>query len=90
MAPHVTVYSTDACPFCIQAKRLLDKRGIAYDEINLSRNPEGRDTLVAKTGMFTFPQILVGDELVGGFQETRAADKSGRLAELLADQAKAA
>lgn len=80
----VTVYSTDACPYCIQAKRLLDKRGIAYEEVNLSRDPDGRTQLVQQTGMMTFPQILVDGELLGGFTETAAADKSGRLQELLA------
>lgn len=80
----VTVYSTDACPFCIQAKRLLDKRGISYEEINLARDPDGRDELVSKTGMMTFPQILIDGKLIGGYNETAAADKSGRLQELLA------
>ncbi len=80
----VTLYSTDRCPFCIQAKKLLDKRGIEYEEINLARDPDGRTELVAKTGMMTFPQVLVGDDLIGGFTETQEADKSGRLQELLA------
>lgn len=80
----VTVYSTDACGYCVQAKRLLDKRGIPYEEINLSRDPDGRTQLVAKTGMYSFPQVLVGDELIGGYTETAAADKSGRLQALLA------
>ena len=80
----VTLYTTDRCPFCIQAKRLLDKRGVAYEEINLARDPDGRDELVAKTGMMTFPQVIIGGELIGGYTETAAADKSGRLQELLA------
>ncbi|MBA2347566.1 MAG: glutaredoxin [Solirubrobacterales bacterium] len=80
----VTLYSTDRCPFCIQAKKLLDKRGIPYEEINLARDPDGRNELVARTGMMTFPQVLIGDELIGGFTETQQADKSGRLQELLA------
>ncbi len=80
----VTLYSTDRCPFCIQAKKLLDKRGITYEEINLARDPDGRTELVEKTGMMTFPQVLVGDELIGGFTETQEADKSGRLQELIA------
>jgi glutaredoxin 3 len=84
MAANVTVYTTDACPFCTRAKQLLDTRGVQYDEINLQRDQAGRDALVAKTGMMTFPQVIVGDELVGGFQETLAADRSGKLAELLA------
>jgi glutaredoxin 3 len=82
MSP-VTMYTTDACPFCIRAKALLAKRGIEYDEINLARDPDGRAELVERTGMYTFPQILIGDEAVGGFAELVAADRAGRLAELL-------
>ena len=84
MAQNVTVYTTEACPFCVRAKQLLDTRGVQYEEINLQRDQAGRDALVAKTGMMTFPQVIVGEELVGGFQETLAADRSGKLAELLA------
>lgn len=80
----VTLYTTDRCPYCVQAKKLLDKRGVDYEEINLARDPDGRTELVAKTGMMTFPQVLVGGELIGGYTETAAADKSGRLQELLA------
>jgi len=80
----VTLYTTDRCPYCIQAKSLLDKRGVSYDEINLARDPDGRSELVEKTGMMTFPQVLIDGELIGGYTETVAADKSGRLQELLA------
>jgi len=83
----VTVYSTDNCPFCIRTKQLLDTRGVQYEEINLERDPRGRQALVERTGMMTFPQVIVGDELVGGFTETLAADRSGRLQALLADAA---
>lgn len=80
----VTLYSTDRCPYCVQAKRLLDKRGVPYEEINLARDPDGRSVLVEKTGLTTFPQILVGDEVIGGYTEMVAADRSGRLQQLLA------
>jgi len=80
----VTLYTTDRCPYCVMAKKLLDKRGVAYEEINLARDPDGRTELVEKTGMMTFPQVLVGEELIGGFTETAAADESGRLQALLA------
>jgi glutaredoxin 3 len=78
------MYTTDACPFCIRAKTLLSRRGIEYDEINLARDPDGRAELVERTGMYTFPQILIGGETIGGFNELVAADREGRLAELLA------
>jgi glutaredoxin 3 len=79
----VLVYTTEYCPFCVRAKALLEARGIPYREIDLARDPEGRAELVRRTGMMTFPQVLVDGELVGGFQETLIADRSGRLAELI-------
>jgi glutaredoxin 3 len=80
----ITVYTTEPCPYCAQVKGLLRSRGLEFSEINLSKDPEGRAELVRKTGMMTFPQVLVGDRLVGGFAETRSAASSGRLDELLA------
>jgi glutaredoxin 3 len=65
-------------------KQLLDARDVQYEEINLARDADGRAKLSQRTGMLTFPQVLIGDELVGGFQETLAADRSGRLQQLLA------
>lgn len=80
----VTVYTTEPCPYCRMAKALLTKRGVAFDEINLSKDPAGRVELVERTGMMTFPQVIVGDELVGGYTEVAAAANSGRLDQLLA------
>jgi glutaredoxin 3 len=80
----ITVYTTEPCGYCRQAKALLDKRGLEFDEINLAMDAEGRAELASRTGMMTFPQVIIGDELVGGFTELAAADRSGRLAELLA------
>jgi glutaredoxin 3 len=79
----VTVYTTDPCSFCVRVKHLLNARDIEFDEINLAKDPTGRTELLNRTGMMSFPQVLVGGELVGGFQETLAADRSGRLAALL-------
>jgi glutaredoxin 3 len=78
----ITVYSTDACSFCVRAKALLDARGLEYQEINLERDPDGRAELARRTGMLSFPQILVDETLVGGFMELVAADRAGRLREL--------
>ena len=80
----ITVYTTEPCGYCRQAKALLDKRGLDFDEINLAMDASGRAELVARTGMMTFPQVIIDDELVGGFDELAAAERSGRLAELLA------
>jgi glutaredoxin 3 len=80
----IKVYSTDRCSFCVRAKALLDARGLDYDEINLERDPDGRAELARRTGMLSFPQILVGDDLVGGFMELVQADRAGRLQALAA------
>jgi glutaredoxin 3 len=80
----VTVYTTEACPFCTSAKTLLTRRNIAFEEINLARDPDGRTKLIKQTGMYTFPQILIDGQSIGGFQELLAADRAGRLEELLA------
>jgi glutaredoxin 3 len=80
---NVTVYTTEPCSFCARVKGLLKSRGVQYAEINLSRDPEGRVELAQKTGMMTFPQVIIDDELVGGFIEVQAAAESGRLDELL-------
>ena len=80
----ITLYTTEACPLCVGAKTLLARRGIPYEEINLARDPDGREELVRRTGMFTFPQVVIDGQSIGGFLELRAADRDGRLKELLA------
>jgi glutaredoxin 3 len=81
----IMVYTTEPCGYCRQAKALLSKRGLSYEEINLAMNADGRAELAQRTGMMTFPQVIIGDQLVGGFDELLVADRSGRLAELVAD-----
>jgi glutaredoxin 3 len=80
----ITVYTTEPCPYCAQVKGLLRSRGLEFTEINLQKDPEGRTELARKTGMMTFPQVLVDDRLIGGFNETRAAAQDGSLDRLLA------
>ena len=79
----VTLYTTEPCGFCRQAKALLAARGVPYVEVNLVKDPAGRAELVALTGQMTFPQILVGERAVGGFRELLEADRAGVLEELL-------
>jgi glutaredoxin 3 len=80
----ITMYTTDNCSKCVGAKALLTRRGISYEEINLAKDPDGRAQLQARTGMLTFPQIMIGDETVGGFEDLIAADRQGRLKSLVA------
>jgi len=83
----VIVYSTDPCSFCARVKGILKSHGVEYHEVNLSKDPVGRAELVQRTGMMSFPQVIVGEKLVGGFNELHAAAESGRLEELLTEQA---
>ncbi len=80
----VTVYTTEPCSFCARVKGLLKSRGVEFEEINLSKDPSGRVELAQRTGMMTFPQVIVNGKLLGGFTEVQAAAESGRLDELLA------
>jgi glutaredoxin 3 len=82
--PRVTLFTTEPCSFCRHAKALLQKRGIPYDEINLAKDPAGRAELVRRTGLMTFPQIVVDGETLGGFRELLAADAAGTLEHLAA------
>jgi glutaredoxin 3 len=82
--PQVTVYTTEPCSFCARVKGLLKARGVDFAEVNLSKDAAGRVELAGRTGMRTFPQVLVGDHLLGGYAETLSALESGRLDELLA------
>ena len=79
----VTVYTTDPCGFCRQAKALLESRGVDYQEVSLTKDPDGRARLVQRTGQMTFPQIIVGERVVGGFRELLEADRDGSLGEIL-------
>ena len=80
----VTVYTTDPCRRCLTAKALLDARGIAYTEVNLTKDPDGRAELSRRTGLMTFPQIVVDGRTIGGLDDLRAADAQGSLRQLLA------
>ncbi|MGB2711518.1 MAG: glutaredoxin domain-containing protein [Conexibacter sp.] len=80
----IILYTTDRCSSCVRAKALLTQRGLPFDEINLSRDPDGRAELAARTGLMTFPQVLVGEQTIGGFEALAAADRNGQLQALIA------
>ena len=79
----IIVYTTEPCGYCRTAKALLQKRSIPFEEINLAKDPEGRAELVRLTGMMTFPQVVIDDEPIGGYQELVAAMRAGRLTEFV-------
>lgn len=78
------MYTTEGCPFCIRAKALLDRRGVPYDEIFIPRSDhDGRERLVAQTGGYTFPQVIINGTVVGGWDDLSALDARGALDALL-------
>lgn len=84
MDANVVIYSTTVCPFCIRAKRLLTERGLTkYREILIDKSPEQREQMMLLTGRRTVPQIFIGDEHVGGFDDLAALDRRGELLPML-------
>jgi glutaredoxin 3 len=79
----VTLYSTDYCGYCRAAKSLLSELGVAFDEVDLSADPDARTALIERTGERTVPQIFVGETHVGGFTELRALHLDGGLLPLV-------
>ena len=84
--PTATIYSSAICPYCVAAKNFLRSKGIAYDEVRIDLDPVRREEMLEKARRTSVPQIFVGDVHVGGFDDLVAADRSGRLAELLGEQ----
>ena len=82
-APKVTVYTKQSCPFCVRAKRLLEKKGVAFDEVSVEGDDDLRTWLVEKTGQMTVPQIFVGERSLGGFSDVDALDQAGKLEPIL-------
>lgn len=65
------VWSKDACPFCVQAKALLESRGIEFEERNVSKDWTREQLLEAVPNARTLPQIFLDNDLIGGFTELR-------------------
>ena len=81
----VTLYTKMLCPYCIGAKSLLKKKGQAYEEIDIGKNPSERSNMMERSsGGYTVPQIFIGDEHVGGCDELYALERAGKLDAMLA------
>ncbi len=79
----IVMYGTRFCPYCVAARQLLERKGLAYEDIRVDEAPERRDEMRARGGGRTVPQIWVGATHVGGFTDMLALERSGQLDELL-------
>lgn len=75
----VVIYSTTFCPYCVRAKMLLQRKGVAFEEVDVSGDAEARQALVARTRQRTVPQIFINDEHIGGCDDLYALDRAGEL-----------
>jgi glutaredoxin 3 len=82
-APQVEMYASDWCGYCRRARALLEKKGVAFTEIDVDMVPGARAEMVARGGGDTVPQIFIGGRAVGGSDELHALDAAGRLDPLL-------
>ena len=83
----VMIYLTGLCPFCWRAKRLLDIKGVDYEEIDIMADPKRRSEMVRRAGGLTsVPQVFIGDMHVGGSDELLALDQSGTLDSILIER----
>lgn len=80
----IEIYTQDWCPYCVRAKALLDKKGIAYREIDAPSGTPARAESLTRSGRTSVPQIFIAGANVGGCDELMALDRSGRLDALLA------
>ena len=81
--PKITVYTTTYCPYCVRAKDLLKRRGISFEEIQISDDDDAAwDELYQRSKMQTVPQIYVDGQILGGYNELAARDQQDQLASL--------
>jgi glutaredoxin 3 len=82
----VTMYSGDSCPYCMAAKALLKSKNIEIEEFDIWKDAAKAKEMLQKTnGAKTIPQIFIGDHYVGGNDQLQAANRDGKLDELLKD-----
>ena len=77
------VYTSGSCPYCVQAKRLLDRKGVPYREIDVGADAAQRAEVMRASGRRTVPQIFINDQSIGGFEELYELEQSGQLDALL-------
>ncbi|RIK93384.1 MAG: glutaredoxin 3 [Burkholderiales bacterium] len=84
MSARVVMYSTAVCPYCQRAEQLLRARGVEdIEKVRIDQDPAQRDAMIARTGRRTVPQIFIGEQHVGGYDDLAALDRAGKLVPML-------
>ena len=86
MAPEVVMYSMAFCIYCTQAKRLLAAKQVPYRELRIDQSADLRKEMESKSGRITAPQIFIGQQHIGGFDDLAALERQGLLDEILMDK----
>lgn len=83
---HVELYTKAACSYCLRAKRLLDEKGVAYTDHDITLGgPKRHEMLARSAGGTTVPQIFIGGRRIGGGDDLMALERAGKLDALLAE-----
>lgn len=75
----IQIYTTNWCPYCVNAKRLLTEKGMKYEEINIEEKGMSREDLFDLTGGRSVPQIVIDEKPIGGYDNLVALDQAGEL-----------
>ena len=77
--PNIQIYSTQQCPFCVNAKTLLQTKGLPYEEVDVSADIERMQEMIQRSGNRTVPQIFIDGDAIGGYQELARLNAAGDL-----------
>jgi glutaredoxin 3 len=80
----VVIYTGALCGYCAMAKRLLQDKGVAYEEIPVDMDVARRAEMEQRSGRRTVPQIFIGEQHIGGYDDLAALERAGKLDALLA------
>jgi GrxC family glutaredoxin len=79
LVAEIVVYSTEVCPYCVMAKRLLESKGLTYREIDVTHDEALQQEMVTRSGRRTAPEIFIDDDLVGGYDDLARLNATGEL-----------
>jgi glutaredoxin 3 len=83
MSVEIKMYSTRFCPYCVRARSMLKGKNVEFTDIPVDRAPEKRREMIERSDRYTVPQIWIGSQHIGGFDDLAMLERQGRLNSLL-------